>query len=162
MDVSIERVDDISGLSPEHRARLVESWNPSARATQFAERFTVGSELWLAKVEGELAGFGWAIQGRTIESYFFPLQAGDVHLYDFYVFPEYRGRGVNISLLTEILASLSEKLAGRAFIECAAWNTAQIRSLRKTPFHTYAAATKLSILGKSLVFWHNLPCLLLE
>jgi GNAT superfamily N-acetyltransferase len=152
--ISIERVSAAT-VSKEDYARVLDVWNFSTRARQLAQRFAAASELWLAKANGDLAGFGWSIQGRTVEPYFFPLQPEDVHLFDFFVFPEYRGRGINVLLIMEILSRLSGEPVRRAHIECTAWNRPQLRSLSKTPFRRYAEAAKVTALGRSLVIWHR-------
>jgi GNAT superfamily N-acetyltransferase len=152
--IGVERVG-ASTISKDEYAALLDVSNPSVRARQLAERFAVGSELWLGKVDGRLAGFGWTLQGRTIEPHFFTLQPGEVHLFDFFVFPEFRGRGVNVALVIDILARLGGEQVRRAHIECAAWNHAQIRSLGKTPLRKYGEATRLRLLGCRLVIWHQ-------
>lgn len=152
-DVSVRPVTPAGISKPDYEC-LLDIWNPSLRAHQLADRFAAGSELWLAKVGDKLAGFGWTIQGRTIEPYFFPLRPDDAHLFDFFVFPEFRGRGINVVLVMEILAMLSQKQVHRAYIECAAWNDAEIRSLSKTAFRRYAEATQVTLLGYTIVVWH--------
>jgi GNAT superfamily N-acetyltransferase len=152
--VCVERVGAAT-ISKEDYAVMLGVWDPTIRSRQFAERFQAGSELWLAKVDGKLAGSGWTIQGRTIAPYFFRLQPGDVHLYDFLVLPQFRGRGVNVLLVMDILARLGAEQVHRAYIECALWNHAQLRSMAKTAFRRYAEATKMTILGHSLVIWHR-------
>ena len=72
--------------------------------------------MWLIKSAGKLAGFGWTLQGDTIEPHYFPLAQDDVHLFDFHVFPQYRGQGLNPFLVNYILHSLASESSGRAFI----------------------------------------------
>ena len=68
-------------------------WNPKLAHGTSIERFETGASLWLIKSADKLAGYGWTLQGRTIEPYYFPLGKDDVHLFDFHVFPQYRGQG---------------------------------------------------------------------
>ena len=152
-NVCIERVGGTT-ISKEDCDRIVDVVNPSIRTRELANRFAAGSELWLAKVDGKLAGFGWTINAKTIEPYFFPLQRDDVHLFDFYVFPEFRGRGINAAIIMDILHKLGTEKVCRAHIESAAWNNAQLCSLKKTAFCQYAVATKVRLFGRSLVLWH--------
>lgn len=152
--VQVERVGQMTLSIGDHQ-RLANAWNPAIRAGQIAERFEAGSELWLAKLCEELVGFGWTIRGRTMEPHFFPIQADELHLYDFFIFPEFRGRGFNVALLSDILARSSAEGIWRAHIECAAWNKAQLHSLTKTPFSMYAEATKMCVLGRPVVLWHT-------
>jgi RimJ/RimL family protein N-acetyltransferase len=154
LDLDVERVVQAT-LAESDLMRLINSWNTKVRARQITERFEAGSELWLVKVDGELAGFGWSIRGHTIEPHFFPVQPNDVHLFDFFIFSEFRGKGINGALLMNILARVSREEISRAYIECAAWNEAQIRSLRKTTFRRYAEAVKVTFHGRPIVFWHK-------
>lgn len=149
----IERVGRTTLSSADHLRLVNNALNPAVRARQIAERFEAGGELWLAKLGEELVGYGWTIRGRTMEPHFFPIQADDLHLFDFFVFPEFRGRGLNVALLMDILVRLSGEGIRWAHIECAAWNKAQIHSLTKTPFCMYAEATKMCVLGRPAVLW---------
>ena len=80
-----------------------------------------------------------------------------MHLFDFHVFPQYRGRGINPFLVTHILESLARVGAGRAFIEAAEWNKAQLSSLTKTPFRRLGMARKLTIFRRTIVLWSDGP-----
>lgn len=146
-----------SQLSTTDFETIANAWNPSVTAQHIAERFAAGAELWLARIEGALAGFGWSIKGATIVPNYVPLQPNEVHLFDFFVFPNFRGRGVNPALVDAILCELAEHNIARAYIECAAWNAPQLRSLEKTPFLVYGEATKVEFLGRTVVIWHKRP-----
>ena len=75
-----------------------------------------------------------------------------MHLFDFHVFPQYRGQGVNPLLVSYILRSLAAEGQGRAFIEAAEWNQAQLASLRRTPFRRLGSARKFTL------FWYTMVC----
>jgi hypothetical protein len=60
---------------------------------------------------------------------------------------------MNPSLVGYILRSLAAESHGRAFIEAAEWNQAQLASLRKTPFRLLGWAQKLTILRRTIVYW---------
>jgi GNAT superfamily N-acetyltransferase len=152
--MGVERVNATT-LTPGDYKSILEAWNPSLRAQQIPERFAAGAELWLIKTDAQLSGFGWTLQGRTLEPYFFPIQPQDVHLFDFFVFPNFRGRGINAALVMHILSRLAGEGIRRAYIECAAWNQAQLRSLKKTDFQRYASASKFRFLGHGVVIWHR-------
>jgi len=117
------------------------------------DRFDRGASLWMIKFEGRLAGYGWTLRGRTIEPHYIPLGPDDVHLFDFYVFPRYRGRGMNPVLVAGILHGFAVEGGSRTFIEAAVWNRAQLSSLAKTPFRKLGIVSKLTILGRTLVYW---------
>jgi len=151
--LKVERKKSSTDLSPEDLEAMTSFWNPRVAQGNIRERFGKGASLWLIKSHDRLAGYGWTLQGRTIVPHYFPLGPDDVHLFDFYVFPQYRGQGMNPFLVTRILRSLAREGAGRALIEAAEWNRAQLSSLSRTPFRPLGRARKLTIFGRTIVFW---------
>lgn len=149
----VDQKKSYAELSAEVVHEMLNFWNPTLAQRNMKERFSRGASLWLIHFEGRLAGYGWTLRGGTIEPYYLPLGSGDVHLFDFLVFPEYRGKGLNPSLLIQILRNLGADSAGRAFIEAAEWNRPQLSSLRKTPFRRLGSGTKLTVLGRTFVRW---------
>jgi len=107
----------------------------------------------MIKVDGALAGYGWSLRGSTIEPHFIRIGQHDVHLFDYYVAPAYRGRGLNPALVNQILQILAEEHCGRAFIEVADWNYPQLSSIRKTPFRRLGHARKITIGRQAFVWW---------
>jgi ribosomal protein S18 acetylase RimI-like enzyme len=150
--VDFERATN-AHLSKDDYATVLDIGSIEERSRDIANRFELGSELWLAKVNGRVAGFGWTLVGKTVSPHYFTLGANEVHFFDFHVFPEYRGRGINIALIEKILTTLSAQPLSRAHIECAAWNHAQIRSLSKTPFHRQAEVIRITFLGRTIIIW---------
>ena len=151
--LKVELKKSSAELSPEDLQAMTSFWNPKLAHRNMKERFDLRASLWLIKSHDRLAGYGWTLQGRTMEPHYFPLGQDDVHLFDFHVFPQYRGRGMNPFLVTHILQSLAKVGAGRAFIEAAEWNQAQLSSLRKTPFRCLGRARKLTIFARTIVWW---------
>lgn len=149
----VERKYSDLDLDPCDMQQIIELWNSKLMKQQIAGRFSQGATLWLFKLHGKLAAYGWTIVGHPIQPHFLPFASGDVHLFDFFVFPEYRGRGINVSLVIYILRELALEKRNRAFIESAEWNRAQLASLRKTPFIYFGCAQKLVIFGKTIVVW---------
>lgn len=149
----VERHKNQADLSSRDLEEITSFWNPELANRNLQERFARGASLWLIRWEDKLAGYGWTLQGRTIEPHYFRLGPDDVHLFDFHVFPQYRGRGMNPMLVNSILCSLAVECRGRAFIEAAEWNQPQLASLRKTPFHRLGWARKLTIFGRTMVCW---------
>lgn len=144
-------------LTADELRELTADWSPQIMRQKLTERFSRGAHLWLVKVEGSLAGFGWTLRGDTIEPHYYILGAHDVHLFDFHVFTDFRGRGINPYLVSHILRCLALNNQRRAFIEVAAWNQPQLLSLRKTPFRPLASAMKWSFAGRTLVYWSRTP-----
>ena len=151
--LKVERHKNQSDLSAQDITEITSFWNPKLARRNINERFELGASLWLIKVEDNLAGYGWTLQGRTVAPHYFRLGPDDIHLFDFHVFPQYRGRGMNPSLVSYILRSLAAESHGRAFIEAAEWNQAQLASLGRTPFRRLGWAKKCTILRRTLVYW---------
>jgi ribosomal protein S18 acetylase RimI-like enzyme len=155
ISLRVERKKDYSELSLQDLHEIVSFWNPTLAQRNIEERLAKEASLWLIKSEGRLAGYGWTSQGRTIAPHYFPLGSYDVHFFDFYVFPQYRGRGINPLLVTHILHSLAADSRGRAFIEAAEWNEAQLSSLAKTPFHRLGWVRMVTVFGRTIVWWEQ-------
>jgi ribosomal protein S18 acetylase RimI-like enzyme len=151
--LKVERLRSFAELNHQDFKEMTSFWNPTQAHRNIRERFEQGASLWLMKSGGKLAGYGWTLQGGTIEPHYFPLAQDDLHLFDFHVFPEYRGQGINPLLVTLILHSMSGECGGRAFIEAAEWNEAQLSSLRKTPFRRMGWARKSAIFHRTIVCW---------
>jgi ribosomal protein S18 acetylase RimI-like enzyme len=152
--LKVERHTNQSDLCPRDLQEITSFWNPNQARRNIEERFELGASLWLIKHENNLAGYGWTLQGRTVEPHYFRLGPDDIHLFDFHVFPRYRGRGVNPSLVSYILRSLATECQGRAFIEAAEWNQAQLASLQRTPFRRLGLARKFTLFGLAMVCWN--------
>ena len=151
----VERKSNENGLEAQDLHRIEDVGYPPAVRRQLSERFANGAALWLFKLEDKLAGFGWTLSGKTMEPHFFPLGRNDVHLFDFFAFPEYRGRRINPSLMRHILNNLALEGKARVFIEAAEWNTAQLHSLERMPFQQLGHARKHSLLGRTIVVWNE-------
>lgn len=151
--LKVERLRTPAELSAEYLQAMTSFWNPKQANRNIRERFEKGASLWLVVSEDQLAGYGWTIEGKTIEPYYFPLGPKDLHLFDFHVFPEFRGRGFNPLLVDCILRDLATDQGGRAYIEAAEWNEAQLASLRKTLFRLLGFAKMYKIFGKVLTGW---------
>jgi ribosomal protein S18 acetylase RimI-like enzyme len=152
--LEVERKRCAEELSSQDLQAMTDFWNPKLACRHMKERFDRGSMLWLAKSEGRLAGYGWTLRGQTMEPHYFPLAQNDIHFFDFQVFPQYRGRGINPFLVSQILQSFAtEDGMGRAFIEAAEWNQAQLSSLRKTSFRHLGYGRKIQVLRHTAVWW---------
>lgn len=149
----MERLASLTDLSRANFEQVTSIWNPKLASANMRERFARGAVLWLIKSGESVAGYGWTLRGGSIEPYYFPLGADDVHLFDFYVLPEFRGRGINPHLVGSILNELVTTCDGRAFIEAAEWNTNQLLSLRKTPFRCLGRVRTLRVFRRVLIHW---------
>jgi ribosomal protein S18 acetylase RimI-like enzyme len=152
-NLQVRRLTSLEELGQEHLQTMVSFWNPKLAERNIRERFEKGASLWLAECEEQLAGYGWTMRGKTIAPYYFPLGPDDEHLFDFHVFPNFRGRGINPCLVDCILDHSTKANAGRAFIEAAEWNEAQLSSLRKTPFRCLGLVRSITLCGHTFVSW---------
>jgi ribosomal protein S18 acetylase RimI-like enzyme len=151
--LKVEQLTNQTDLSPQDLQEITSFWNPDQARRNLNQRFKLRASLWLIKFEGHLAGYGWTLRGRAVEPHYFRLGPDDVHLFDFHVFPQYRGRGVNPLLVSYILRVLARECQGRAFIEAAQWNQAQLASLRRTPFRRLDSARKFTLGRHTIVCW---------
>src|SRR5215469_1115356 len=85
----VECLAALAELRPEYRAKITGFWNSELANRNLQERFGRGALLWVALCGDQLAGYGWTLNGQTIEPYYFPLAKDDVHLFDFHVFPDF-------------------------------------------------------------------------
>ncbi|OGP54351.1 MAG: hypothetical protein A2162_03535 [Deltaproteobacteria bacterium RBG_13_52_11b] len=153
---TVERRNSQDEISDEEMERLLFYWNRDIKLRQIRERFAKGAVLWLAKSKSETTALGWSIVGKTIRPYFFPLRRYDSHLFDYEVFPDFRGQGVNRLLVNHVLAVLKTEGVNTAYIETYAWNEAEIRSLSRTIFKKLGEAIKFQFFGKTVVVWAGL------
>jgi ribosomal protein S18 acetylase RimI-like enzyme len=149
----VVRRKNLDELEHDDLEAMMKVWNPQLIRQTMKKRFDLGASLWLIKSHGELAGYGWTLQGRTVEPHYFPLGNKDVQFLDFHVFPGYRGRAIDWFLMTQILHRLAMEGLGRAFGEAAEWNKASIASFSMTPFQRLGMARKWRILGHTFVRW---------
>ncbi|HXM62353.1 MAG TPA: hypothetical protein VN950_15950 [Terriglobales bacterium] len=151
--LKVERIKHQSDLSPQDLKEITSFWNPKLGRRKIEERFELGAAVWLIKVEDNLAGYGWTLQGRTVEPHYFPLGRDDVQFLDFHVFPKYRGRALDWFLMTHILYRLAVEGRARAFGEAAEWNKASLSSFAMTPFRRLGWGRKFTVLGHTIVYW---------
>ena len=151
--LKVERKRTSAELSPEDLDEMTSFWNPKLAQRNMKERFGKGASLWLIKSYDRLAGYGWTLQGSTIEPHYFPLGSDDVQFLDFHVFPKYRGRAMDWFLMTQILHKLAAEGLARAFGEAGEWNQASIASFKMASFRRLGVAKKWSIFGRTFVCW---------
>lgn len=151
--LTVERNTGVQTVAARDLLQIVNIWNPKIMRRLISERFERGATLWLAKSGNDLAGYGWTLNGSTIEPYFFPLETDDVHLFDFFVYPEFRGQRVNRSLVLKILEVLAAEKKSRAYIEVAEWNLPQLNSLSRMPFQKLGRARKFRVFGRTFTVW---------
>jgi ribosomal protein S18 acetylase RimI-like enzyme len=151
--LKIERLRGYAELSPQDLQAMTSFWNPKQAHRNIRERFDQGASLWLIKSGDRLAGYSWTLWGRTIAPYYLLLGEDDVQLFDFYVFPKFRGRAILWFLITHILHSLGVEGAARVFGDVAEWNQASLSFYKMTPFRRLGLVRSFTILGHTFVSW---------
>lgn len=151
--LKLERLKTRAELDPKDLEELTSFWNPQLAHRRIEERFEHEASLWLIRSGDSLAGYGWTLRGRTIAPYYFPMGQDDVQLFDFYVFPKFRGRAVLWFLVTHILRSMKDEGAARVYGDVAEWNQASLSFYRTTPFRRLGSARFFTIFSHSFVSW---------
>jgi len=154
--MGVERVRTERELGQQTMQEITSFWNPRLAARNIKERFPKGASLWLLRSGSELAGYGWTLQGCTIGEYYFPMGPKDVQLFDFYVFPQFRGRAMHWLLTSYILQTLAAEGAARAFADTGEWNQAQISSFKMTPFRRLGMVRTVALFGQTFSCWSDM------
>ena len=152
-NLTVTRVSRQEEIDAKDWEKIVNFWNPELSRRDFSKRFKEGATAWLIRSHGNLACYGWTLTGRSIQPHFLPFGANDVHLFDFLVFPEFRGQRINPTLVSYILNGLIAENRTRAYIEVAEWNQAQLDSLSHTEFRQLGVAHKTIRRGRTVVVW---------
>jgi ribosomal protein S18 acetylase RimI-like enzyme len=150
---AVKRVKALTELSAENLQEMTGFWNPKLANRNIREQFEKGASLWLVESEDRLAGYGWTSAGQTIAPYYFPLGPDDVQLFDFYVFPRFRGRAIHWLLTSHILHTLAAEGRSRAFADTGEWNQAQLASFKMTPFRSLGFVRTYKIFGHVHTCW---------
>ncbi len=137
--------------------RLLSSWNKTIKNRQIRERFDKGAILWFLKINNELAAFKWTIRKKPVKPYFFPLTDCDVHVFDAFVFPEFRGKNINAFLTKYVFFELKKDNTIRAFAEVHAWNKQELNSIQKSGFIRLSSARKFHFFGRNVTIWSIMP-----
>jgi hypothetical protein len=149
----IDRITSQTELSPEILQEITGFWNPKQARRNVEERFGRGASLWLISSGERSAGYGWTLRGGAIAPYYFPMTPNDVQLFDFYVFPKFRGRALHWLLTEHILQTLAAEGAARAFADTHEWNQAQLSSFKMTRFRRLGVVRTHDIFGYKWVNW---------
>jgi len=134
-------------------SRYREQFNAKITEQNYDQRFHRGAWLWTIHNKDQFFGFVWSICGKTMDSYFFPLLSRDVHLFDNYIFTEYRGKGINSFLLSGVLQRLKDYDCDRVLFETKTTNASELRSFSRLKFTQLCKARK-TVFGKyNVIIW---------
>jgi len=151
--LKVHRLKSEQEFAPQDLEEVTSFWNPQQAHKNIKERFAKEASLWLIKSGDALAGYGWTLKGCTIAPYYFPMAPDDVQLFDFYVFPKFRGRALHWLLTAHILQILAAEGGARAFADTAEWNQAQLASFKMTPFRPLGWVRTFKIFGRTFTRW---------
>ncbi len=151
--LKIERVHTEREFSAEDRNAITNFWNPTLSERNMRQRFERGASLWLIRSEDRLAGYSWTLRGQTIADYYFPMGIDDIQIFDFFVFPKYRGRAVLLVLIKYMLSVLRTEGAARAYGDVAEWNHASLSFYKMTPFKRLGVAQGFTLFGRTFTRW---------
>lgn len=146
-------------LGPEDMREMLDFWNPKLARREIKNRFERGAVLWIAKYAGNLVGFCWTLRGQTMEPHYFRLGPDDVHFFDAFVFPQFRGlQAAPVWVMPILILHMLHNLAdaacrGRVFCEAAEWNQAMLVCLKMTPFRRLGLARRFTIFHRTIVCW---------
>lgn len=133
--------------------RLIIYWEKEEEWDKARERFEKGAILWILKLEGDIAAFGWSIRGKMVSPWYLPLTLNDAVLFNFVTFEEYRGRNLYSVLLNYIFGRLKSEGVSRSYGFVWEWNTQSIRGIQKAHFRKFVEARKIHFLGRNITIW---------
>ena len=151
--LKVKRLTALDELDHDQLRQIIALWSPKLANLKIKERFDNGASLWLIEFQDRLAGYGWTLQGRTIAEYYFPMGPSDVQLFDFFIFPEFRGRALHWFLTGYILKTLAAEGGARAYADTHEWNEAQLASFKMTPFRRLGVVRTYQFFGHYLTSW---------
>lgn len=116
-------------------------------------RLDKGASLWCLRKDWEYMGYFWVFIGGTMKPHYIPLSARDVHFFDGYMFPAYRGQGEMAVLMDMVIERLKTLGLRRAYIEAAEWNASSIKYIEKMGYSKIGCARQRYRRGRNVVTW---------
>ena len=149
----VERYDKKTGVSKRLLKRIGEEYSEELLQEYVQNRLDKGASLWCLGDEKDDMTYTWALTGRTMKPYYFPLVDEDLHLFDGFTFPPFRGRGLNAVLLDHVLKHYRDEGSLRAYLETHEWNTSVMKLVPKNGFVRIGLARKKLRRGRCKVTW---------
>ena len=153
----LERLTALAELSEERLQAITSFWNKELASRNIRERFEKGASLWLVECEGQLAGYGWTLQGkRSLRTIFHSGRMTCSYLT--FMFPPGFAVGQSIGFLLAIFShTLAAEGRSRAFADTGEWNQAQLASFKMTPFRLLGYVRTYRVFGQLLNRWVASP-----
>lgn len=157
-ELTVKRRWSEGELSSEEMEQLSSHWNSYGEFNENIARFKKDSSVWLLEEKEKVLAFQWTVRGKTIKPYLFPFTKDDAHIFDCYVFPEYRGKRFNSMLTNYLLRELRKEGVLRVFWEVHEWNRSELKSVPKIDiaYREVGTAKKYRIFNKELILWEGI------
>ena len=150
---TVDRVTRESEFPETCLDRILEHLPPEVFVNHMNRRFGKGGSLWCLRNEKDLIGFLWVLIGDTMQPHYFPLIASDVHIFDGFILPQYRGQDKNALMMDLVMDRLKRMGLRRAYVETKEWNTPARRALEKMQFRALGFARQRFRKGRTVVTW---------
>jgi ribosomal protein S18 acetylase RimI-like enzyme len=134
-------------------SRILEHLPPEVYVDYMKKRFAKGASIWCLRKEEDLIGFLWVFIGGTMMPHYFPLVASDVHIFDGFILPQFRGQDINALMMTLVMEQMKQMGLQRAYVETMEWNIPARRALEKMQFRSLGLARQRFRKGKTIVTW---------
>jgi GNAT superfamily N-acetyltransferase len=151
--IVIERYNTYDEAVRPAMKRIVDYWGREGMTQKVKDRYAKGAILWVVKWQGEIAGFVWSISGKMLAPWYLPTTLHDGYIFDAVTFEEYRGRGLYPLLMNFVLGKLKSEGISRMVGELYSTNSASLRGLKKTYYHSFGLAKKFRIFGRNITIW---------
>lgn len=123
----------------------------------FNRLFHYGAHLWVAMLDNSMVGSIWTIRGGIRRKLEIPIPQEDVFLIASEIYPEFRGKRLNVFMMNWIIRDLVRRGERRFYIASEAGNTAQISSLSRSMFKPFCRVRRLELLGRRVTIWSPFP-----
>ena len=147
--LSLRPITSFSAL--EHfRAELESEYYPGF-VDKWRAPFTWGEQVVLGTIENRVAGFAWVQLGTAegFPTYYRRLYTGEARILRVGVVPTFRRRGVNTTMMRELLRSLLMQGVERVFAESHKFNVPSVRTFLNAGFRPMGAIKVVSLPGRS-------------
>jgi ribosomal protein S18 acetylase RimI-like enzyme len=151
---------DVAPVSPRGAAMFGEVRREAAAALAGAmglpghepalRRFTAGRRCFAAWIDGRIAAYGWASQGRECVGELereFHMHDDEAHVWDCVTLPEYRGRHMYSALLRFMLDELRDAGVRRVWIGASLDNRPSIKGFTNAGFQPIIKLMYLRLFG---------------
>ncbi len=129
--VAVTRMEDLP-------ASVFADRDPQGRPRAWYEGFfRQGARLWTAIEGGRALGSAWIIDGRLLDGWYIPLEAGAAVIYGVVTPRRSRGRGIAPQLALAAARDAAARHAGaggEVYLDCMAWNRPAQRAFAKAGF----------------------------